>query len=220
MSWSSRPLPRVDPNRPLSILDALGGRRGAIDSAVPGVLFAVVYGVAGLRPALWAAVGAGGVLLALRLARRETLQYAVGGFLGIAIAAFIASRTGRGQDFYVLSLWRAGGFAVLYAGSVLVRWPLLGVILGPLLGEGTAWRRHPARYRAYALATWIWVGLFLVRLAVLTPLYLAGATVALGFAVVALGWPLFAVCCWLSWLVLRRVPVVHAHPGPEDPARS
>jgi hypothetical protein len=56
----------------------------------------------------------------------------------------------------------------------------------------------------YARASWLWVGLFLLRLAVQLPLYLAGAVVALGTARVAMGIPLFALGIWLSWLVIRR----------------
>ena len=85
-------------------------------------------------------------------------------------------------------------------------WPLIGVVLGPLLGEGFTWRDDPARKRAYAQASWLWCGMFTVRLAVQLPLYLLSLTVALGWVKVAMGWPLFALVLWLSYLVLRKAP--------------
>ena len=69
--------------------------------------------------------------------------------------------------------------------------------------RGMEWRKDPARVRAYSRASWVWVALFSLRLAVQLPLYLTGAVVALGVTRVAMGVPLFAVGIWLSWLILR-----------------
>ena len=49
-------------------------------------------------------------------------------------------------------------YATAYLISILVRWPLIGVIIGPTLGgEGTAWRKDPHAMRAYTRASWVWV---------------------------------------------------------------
>jgi hypothetical protein len=58
--------------------------------------------------------------------------------------------------------------------------------------------------RAFARATWLWAGLFLLRLLIQLPLYLAGAVVALGVARTALGLPVFGLGLWLTWLLVRR----------------
>ena len=54
-----------------------------------------------------------------------------------------------------------------------------------------------------ARASWIWVALFALRLAVQLPLYFADELVALGVAKTAMGFPVFALAAWLSYLVLR-----------------
>jgi hypothetical protein len=84
-----------------------------------------------------------------------------------------------------------------------VRWPLLGVIVSSLRGSGMEWRKDPLEVRRYSRASWVWVALFSLRLAVQLPLYLAGALAALGVARISMGIPLFAVGIWLSWLILR-----------------
>lgn len=188
------------------LVSALGGRRGLLDSGLPGIVFVVVFTATSLTPALWAAVAVGAVLTVARLARRETLQHALAGFVGVAVAAFIARRTGRAEDFFLPGLFINAGYAAAYVVSILVRWPLIGVVVGPLVGEGTGWRADRRRLRAYTLCSWIWVAMFAVRLAVQLPLYLAGWVVALGVARLALGWPLFLLAGWLCYLVLRRVP--------------
>ncbi len=58
--------------------------------------------------------------------------------------------------------------------------------------------------RAFVRATWLWAGLFGLRLLVQLPLYLAGAVVALGVAKTAMGLPLFGIGLWLTWLLVRR----------------
>ena len=144
------------------------------------------------------------MLFAIRLGRRETLQFALAGFVGVAIAAFIAKQTGRAEDFFLPGLLLNFAYAAAWAISIAVRWPLMGVIVGPLIGEDMSWRKDPDKMRLYSRASWIWVGVFVVRLAVQLPLYFADELVALGVAKTAMGFPIFALAVWLSYLVLRE----------------
>ena len=199
---------------PFNLLEAMGGGHGIADSSLPGLAFVIAYTVSGqdLQVAIWAAVALGVILLAVRLARRETLQFAIAGFVGVAIAAFIAQKTGKAENFFLPGLLLNLGYALAYLVSIAVRWPLIGVFIGPLVGEGMEWRKNPRLLRVYTRASWIWVGLFVVRLAVQLPLYLAGDLVALGVAKTAMGFPIFAVAVWLSYLVLRKDVELRAYP--------
>jgi Protein of unknown function (DUF3159) len=165
----------------------------------------VAYTASGqdLNAAIWTAVGVGVVMFAIRLVRRETLQFAVAGFIGVAIAAFVAKQTGRAEDFFLPGLFLNLAYAAAWLISIAVRWPLMGVIVGPLIGEEMRWRQDPEKVRVYTRASWIWVGLFVFRLAVQLPLYFADELVALGVAKTAMGFPVFALAAWLSYLVLR-----------------
>ncbi len=187
-------------------LHALGGRHGIVDSGLPGLAFVIAYTASGqeLNVAIWSAIGVGAVLFAIRIVRRETLQFALAGFVGVAIAAFIANQTGRAEDFFLPGLFLNLAYAAAYLISIAIRWPLLGVIVGPLNGEGMEWRNDPERLRLYSRASWIWVGVFTLRLAVQLPLYFADELVALGVAKTAMGFPVFALAAWLSYLVLRE----------------
>lgn len=190
------------------LISALGGPQGIADSSLPALAFVVTYTLGGndLGLAAWVAVGFGALMALIRIARRETLQFALAGFVGVAIAAFVADRTGRAEDFFLPGLLLNAAYASAYLVSIVIRWPLLGVILGPITGEGMAWRRDPERVRLYTRASWVWVGVFSVRLAVQLPLYLAGAVLALGIAKTAMGLPIFLVAIWLSYLILRDDP--------------
>ena len=191
------------------LIATLGGIRGVIESSVAGVVFALAYSVSGqnLRVALWAAIISGLVVVAVSLVQRRSLQQAVTGFFGIVIMAAISRFTGKPEDFYLWPILKNAGFAAVYLLSAAIRWPLIGVILGPLLGEGIAWRKDPARLRAYTVASLVWAGMFGIRFAVQLPLYLAGNITWLGFQAIPLGLPLFLLVCWVTFIVLARVPL-------------
>ena len=126
------------------------------------------------------------------------------GLLGVCVAALIALRTGRAEDFFLLQLLSNAASALAWIISIVVRWPLLGIVVGGVLGQRTRWRRDAALLRAYSRGSWVWVCQYVLRVAVFLPLYAAGQTVALGVARIALTWPLIAACMAVSWWVIRR----------------
>jgi hypothetical protein len=186
---------------------AVGGWRGMIDSGLPAAVFVVVYLVTAqqLQPAVVAALMTGLVIAALRLARRESLQQVVAGFFGVAISAFVATRTGRAENYFLIGILINVAYMLVYAVSCLVRWPLLGLIIGSFRGDITGWRADPRQYRAYATASWIWVAMFGLRLVIQLPMYFAGAVGMLGVAKLALGWPLFLLAAYLSYRIIHPV---------------
>jgi hypothetical protein len=199
--------------------EAIGGVRGMLDSALASTVFLLAYVVDGKRltPALVAALGATVALLVLRLVRREPVRQALSGVLVVAVSAAIAATTGRAANFFVVGIGIQVAYAVGYLVSLAVGWPLLGVLVGPLLGEGFRWRSDPPRRRAYVWASWIWFCVFAVRVAIQVPLYLHDRVVSLGVSTLLLGWPMFALAALLSWLVLRRVPL-SVPPAEPEPA--
>ena len=199
--------------------EAVGGLRGVVDSALASTVFLVVYLVDGRRlgPAVLAALVTTVAVLVVRLVRHEPVRHALTGVLVVAVSAVIAMVSGRAANFYVVGIGLQIGYAVAYLISLAAGWPLLGVLLGPLLGEGFRWRAVPERRRAYFWASWIWFGVFAVRVAIQVPLYLHDHVVSLGVSTLLLGWPLFALAALLSWLVLRRVPPVLAEPASPGP---
>ncbi len=194
-----------DPDRPPTIAEAVGGPVGMAESALPAVAFVVAYTASGqnTNTAVVVAVGLALVLTVIRLVRRESPVHALSGLIGVGFAAFIAHKSGRAEDFFLPKLFFNAGYAAAFLVSIAVRWPLIGVIVGHLDGEGNQWRSNPARVRAFTRATWLWAGIFVLRLLVQLPLYLAGAVVTLGVVNTAMGLPLFGVGIWLTWLIVR-----------------
>jgi len=186
----------------------VGGPLGIAETSLPAVVFVAAYAISGsdTDAAATLAVAVALVLAVMRLVRRESPRHALTGLVGVAFAAFVAARSGKAENFFLPGLLANAAYATAFLVSIAVRRPLVGVIVGQLDGEGSRWREDKRRLRAFERASWLWAGLFLARLAVQLPLYLAGDVVALGVARTAMGLPLFALGLWLTWLMVRRRP--------------
>jgi hypothetical protein len=190
-----------------SLLVSMGGVQGIVESIVPGFLFVVIFAISQmvyLSIGISAAVSVGFILL--RIFRRKPLSQAIGGLIGIGIASFLAFRDGgSGRDYFLTGFATNLIYLVPLAISVIVRWPLIGVVAGFLLSEKTAWRKDKYQMRVFTSATLLWVAIFSARLLVQWPLYLADNLGALATARLVMGLPLYAAGLWVTWLMLRGV---------------
>ena len=193
------------------ILDALGGKKGLLDSGLPALLFLIIFNISDdLQVALYGAVGTSIVLTIIRLAMKDTIQHVISGLIGVLFCAYLANRSGNASDFYIPKLLTNLAYGSAYLIANLAGWPVIGVILGPLLGENFMWRKNPQRKSAYMRAGWLWVALFFGRIAVQYPIYKSGNVNLLGTVNLAMGYPLFIATAWGTWMILKKVPTVKA----------
>lgn len=198
-----------------SLAQILGGRQGALDASIPPVAFVIGWLATG-QSIVWGAGAAVVVAVALgivRVTRGGKARALVVSLAAVVAAALIALHTGRAQDFFLLQLMSNVASALLWAASIVIRWPLLGVVVGLLLGQKTRWRRDPALLKAYSRASWVWVfGQYTLRVAVYGLLWWSGQVIALGVARTLLSWPLVALTVAVSgWVLYRALPP--EHPG-------
>ncbi len=194
------------------VLSAFGGKKGLIDSGIPSVIFLVVFNLRDdLQDALYASVAVSILLTIIRLISRETIQHAFSGLIGALICAWFANRTGNPSDVFVPKLLTNLGYGTVYLIANLAGWPILGLMLGPILGENFLWRNDPARKKAYLKASWIWVAMFFTRIAVQYPIYRSGNVNLLGTVNLAMGYPLFIATAYASWMILKTVPITKHH---------
>jgi hypothetical protein len=204
---SKRAVTRAAPalNGPQDLVGMLGGTRGMVDSTVPGVVFALAYPLTGgrLGPSLVAALVTAVAVFIVALAQHRSVQQSFGGLLGVGIMAAYAAWRGDATSFFFLSIVKNAAYGSVYLVSAVIRFPVMGLVLGPLLGEGMHWRKDPARLRAYTWASLVWAAMFALRVAIQVPLYAAHATTTLGLVNIPLGLPLFLPVCAATWLILR-----------------
>ena len=208
--WHSR---RVTETKQQSVLEQLGGFSGLIYSTLPILVFVPVNGVWGLGPAIWAALGVAASILVWRIIRRSPVQPAISGFFGVGISAFIAYRTGDAKGYFLFGIYTSLAYAAVFLGSILVRWPIVGIIWGFLNGHGNLWRRHRGAVRAYDVATGAWALVFGARYLVQSQLYDSDQTGWLAVARIAMGWPLAGLALLVTiWAVRRADRIVEPRP--------
>jgi hypothetical protein len=206
---------------------ALGGRRGMFEAAVPTAMFTVMFLTTHeLKLSVLVAVGCAAVLLVVRLGQRTTTQFVINSLVGIGIGALFAWRAARGggdANDQALAYFLPGilynlGYSVVMVFTILIRWPVVGFMVGSVTGDPTGWRADRATVRLCSRLTWLLVLPCVIRVAVQAPVYLAGrngwwdqdsAVATLGVAKLAMGWPLqVAALAAMVWLLSRnKTPV-------------
>ena len=186
--------------------NALGGKRGVLESALPTIAFTLTWVTTHqLKLALLAGAAAAVLLLAVRVAQRQPVQYVLNAVVGIGIAAIFALRSGRAEDAFLPGILYNAGYAVVLAVSVLVRWPAVGFLIGAVTGDPTGWRSNPAVVSLCAKLTWLLALPCALRVVVQYPLWATGQVGWLGAAKLALGWPLqVAAFAAIAWLLTRN----------------
>jgi hypothetical protein len=194
--------------------EQLGGWRGGLEAALPTAAFAPVYVVTDdLRLSLVVGIGLAVVLTGLRLAQRSELKHVRTGLIGIAIGAVFAASTGRGEDVFLPNIIFNVIWSSLIAISILVRWPVVGLMIGGVLEDPEAMKRDAGIMRLSNRLTLLLVAMGAIRAGVQVPLYLAGEVAWLGVSRVVLGWPLTAAMFAVAVAILAkgRTPLETAH---------
>ncbi|CAB4634917.1 unannotated protein [freshwater metagenome] len=188
-----------------SLMNSVGGWLGIIQSSVPAALFVLVFALTkNTVAAVVISLVVSSSFVVLQLVTRKPVTQAIAGALGIALSAYLTLRDGgHPADYFIQGFFTNIAYGLVLAISILVRWPVIGFLVGLFRSEPLAWRSDKKLLRRADLATALFVALFSLRLAVQLPLYFANQIEALGIARVAMGVPLYALCIWLSWLLLR-----------------
>jgi hypothetical protein len=190
-----------------SLLGSVGGVQGLVETTLPGFLYVLTFTIT--RDVVLAASVVGVAVLALTIRHfvlKRPWTQLVGSLVGVGLAIWLTLRPGgQAGDFYLKDFWINAAYGSVLLLSVIVRFPLIGLLMGFLTNQGLSWRKDRRKVRFFDLVTLLWVGLFATRLIVEVPLYLAGDVVTLGFVKIVLGLPFYLTMIWISWLLLRDV---------------
>jgi hypothetical protein len=237
--------PAIEPVDPVDTVEAvvrrqlataLGGRRGMVEAAVPTILFTVTWLTQrDLTLALMVSVGAALALLVVRVAQRSTPQFVLNALFGIGIGwVFVRIAASRGGDedtqalaYFLPGILYNGGYALVFAFTCVIGWPVVGFMVGSVTGDPTAWHQDKQVVRLCTRLTWLLALPCALRVVVQLPIWLAGnagtieadtAIAALGVLKIGLGWPLqLAALAAMVWLLGRNHTPIAPEPEPTTP---
>ena len=222
-----RRYPTVEELLRVKLSEAIGGWRGAVESAVPTLAFALTWAFTkDLKVSLLAAGVMVLIPLALRILQRQDPRFIAYAAVGVGISAFFALRSGQAEDAFLPGMLQNAGLLVLLLVTNLARWPLFGFVVAvaelfhtaepeAFAEDPTWWHKHPGIITVAMRLAWVLIALNVVRLAVMVPLYLAEQVAALGVAKVVLGWPAYIVAITVMGAILLRgnTPIDPRRPG-------
>lgn len=192
-----------------SLLEGMGGKLGITETVLPSVLFGTSFALTGEAIiSVSLAGGTSALFILYRLVTRKSASSALIGAVAVGLAAWLALREGgEAVDYFLPGFITNAVYGSVLLISILVRWPIIGVLVEILQGHTTSWRKDRKKLTIYSLVTAMWVGFFSLRLAVQVPLYLAGSAELLATARVAMGPPLYALVILITWLILRATVI-------------
>ena len=204
---AASPDARRDELAPTALVDAIGGGRGLLDSALPATVFVLArLATDSLTTAIVVALVCGALLLGLRLRRGEPLQQVGSGFFGLVIAVVVARATGTGEGFFLPGIVTTAGTGVAFVVSLALGRPAVGLALAAYDPRYAGWASHPGLLRACRLATAFWALTFFVRSGVAYWVYrMPGDRDGLLLIVInSVKWPLIVVAAVLTVVLVRR----------------
>lgn len=203
-----------------TLLERMGGVPGLVYASVPTFAYVIVNALAGLGPAVVVAVSTSVGLIVWRTARKEPIQPAMSGLLGVIVAALIAYYTGSAENYFLPGIWISLAMATVFTASVLARRPLVGVVWNLMRSTGPdpSWRTDKGVLRAFDVATLVFVAVFAARFVVQQWLYDGGFTGWLAFARITMGYPLLGVALLAVYWAVRRANRDHLKPGLPSPS--
>ena len=229
-------LASVGEDEDFSVIDAIGGPRGVIESMLPGVVFVVLFVI---TSNLELTVGVSAVLAVLqvvvRLIQRQSAVGAASGLLAVGICLIWAWQSHEARNYYMFGFLTNAFYIVLLSISLIVRVPALGLAVEFIRTLPTEhlrawlddWMQDKPLKRAYTIITALWIGVFSLRLLVQVPLYLTDQVGWLGTARLLMGIPFWALMIWISYLIIatpmHHHKALHAaaeeRPGEQEPQR-
>lgn len=201
-----------------SVITAIGGPRGVVESMLPGFLFVVMFVVtSNLQLTIIVSAALAVLQVVVRLCQRQSVMGALSGLAAVAICLIWAWRTGEARDYYMYGFLTNAAYIVLLLVSLAVHVPALGFLIEFIRSLPTehfrqwldGWRSDKKLVKAYTIATWLWLGVFALRLVVQVPLYVTNHVGWLGTARLLMGLPFWALAIWVTYLIVATP--MHRH---------
>jgi len=174
-------------------------RNKLLDTILPPFLFMAANTLWGLLPALWLALGIGLLIMVVRIVKRQSLLFALSGFVGILLAVLIARQLSQAAGYFLPNIVINAVIVLLGLISLVIDRPAMAWVSSMAHKWPLDWYWHPNVLPAYREVTLGW-GVFLsLRLLLQMYLYRTDAVNLLGTFQVFTGTPSTIVLLMISY---------------------
>ena len=176
------------------------GSGKTLDALLPPLVFVIANGFLGLDAAVIISIGLALILGVIRLIRRQTWYYALGGLLGVVLASGLAYLTRSAAGYFIPAILSSALLLLLALASLIAGKPLAAWASHLTRGWPLQWFWRKDIKPAYREVTWFWAAFFAMRLTVQINLYQSGDAAALAWTNTLLGWPVTIVVLVITYI--------------------
>ena len=161
-----------------------------LDAVLPPLVFVFANQSLSLNVALILSLGLTVLLAVIRLLRKQTWKYALGGLGGVVLASGLVYLTRDAVNYFIGSVISSAFLFLIALISLLIGKPLAVWASHLSRGWSLDWYWRKDIKPAYIEVTWFWTAFILIRLFIQLMLFLRGDIFTLAWANMVLGWPM------------------------------
>jgi hypothetical protein len=178
----------------------LSGRIPILDVVLPPLLFTLLNGLISLTAALAVSLASTGILFGIRVWKKQSFGYTLGGAGITLIAGILAYVSQSAKGFFLPGVISSGITFLATLISLVSKRPLAAWSSHLTRGWPLQWYWHPRIRPAYSEVTIGWSLFFGLQFLIQVWLYRQGSAQSLGVAQILTGWPALIVVLAVSYL--------------------
>ncbi len=171
-----------------------------LDAILPPMVFVIINALFGVEVAIASAVVLSLLLGLIRLFRKQTWLYALGGLLGVLFASGISYLTRNPANFFIGAIVSSSLVLIVAVVSLIVGKPMAAWVSHLSRGWPLEWFWRKDVKPAYREVTVFWSIFFMMRLVMQIILFERGDATGLGWANLLLGWPVTLIVLITSYI--------------------
>lgn len=180
------------------LLSVLQGK--TLDALLPPLIFVILNNLVSINSAIISAFVLASYYLVLRLSRKQSIIYALSGWIGVALASGFALLADNVTNFFLPGIVSNVFLVLVTLVSLIFGRPLAALASHLTRGWTLNWFWRSDVKPAYTEVTWMWFVLLLLRSGIQILLYVQGNVDQLGWTNLILGLPFTALILIMSYV--------------------
>lgn len=160
-----------------------------IDAIAPPIIYIIMNNFLPLNQSVLFALTVAGAFAIVRLIRKESILYALGGTVSVGFASALALLSNNAANYFLPKIFGSGLLFIALLVSLVIKKPAAAVLSHLTRGWSFAWFMRKDIKPAYREVTIAWTLLVFMRLVIQIVLYQRGSLSELGWASILLGFP-------------------------------